>query len=801
MRNYIKPWHTVSVLFGLLGLLFVSKTATTGEQRQLLEFPGGAGLSSAHRLLLRGVNRHASPAILVIRLDDRHNPSYANRVNLERVLPPGPFELNISLGGLRTPNGRPLDPGALRRIIVFSGSADSPFDLEPPVIQAPSRLPGGALGWDLGPADSQLWPGFQALTPDFPGLRGHLKAIDRGSRKQASEGLTSDGIRGIQRLRLPLEPGRWRLSLWLRDPGEWEYLPHPLQRSISVDGRTLWSRHYSARNWINSVYLAGRDREATPGQDAWQLFGERPQGLVDFTVEVDNDGLELVFRGDQPEAGFVTAILAEPGDSRAVRDQIEAERARWWRNNWRIADWPQAGGAEPRLKARQELVPAAPDSNAFMDFELYPGEHAEAPLIELETPSRNGIELPANLRWGHWQLRRSGLSSTLLEPTDRHLRADPKIAAGGQGLPRSLHLHVEIPEKTLAGLYHGMLKVRLGDRLLTAPLLVDVAAVQLPPSDRPAGIYLERPVHFDWFQETADEAASAMACDLSFLQKLGLSGVAPPLPTPNTAETSRDFVQQVQTLTDQGFKSPYLAYAPFKRLLPGLDLEAALERLNRVQSDLLEQNLPLPIWSIADEPSNPGQNQDLQRITRYARTFAPTARLAGHLNNPEDRAYLALFDLVLLNAGFGVDLDDIQQAQDSGAQVWLYNLAKPRAAAGFYLWRVGAEGYLQWHGRMPTADPFDPTDGREDDVQLLPPMARACPPLHDIDRDLIEIAEGVTDLRWLLWLEQLATRDPRAAELVARLREEIPSEWEHMKSISEQQMDEWRRLIGTLHRE
>jgi hypothetical protein len=56
---------------------------------------------------------------------------------------------------------------------------------------------------------------------------------------------------------------------------------------------------------------------------------------------------------------------------------------------------------------------------------------------------------------------------------------------------------------------------------------------------------------------------------------------------------------------------------------------------------------------------------------------------------------------------------------------------------------------------MPTADPFDPLDGREGDEQFILPSLEACPPVPSIHRDLLELAEGIVDQRWLLWLDKL----------------------------------------------
>ncbi|MEA2757063.1 MAG: hypothetical protein QOJ54_3352, partial [Aliidongia sp.] len=98
-------------------------------------------------------------------------------------------------------------------------------------------------------------------------------------------------------------------------------------------------------------------------------------------------------------------------------------------------------------------------------------------------------------------------------------------------------------------------------------------------------------------------------------------------------------------------------------------------------------------------------------------------------------------------------------------------------AAGFFLWRSGAEGYIQWHGRLPTADPFDPTDGREADVMLLPVTAQSCLAVPDVDAQLLRFVRGIDDLRWMLWLEGQAKNGGEAATLLARMRGAVPGRW------------------------
>jgi hypothetical protein len=127
----------------------------------------------------------------------------------------------------------------------------------------------------------------------------------------------------------------------------------------------------------------------------------------------------------------------------------------------------------------------------------------------------------------------------------------------------------------------------------------------------------------------------------------------------------------------------------------------------------------------------------------------------------------------------------------------LYDMPDVEAAAGFHLWRTGAAGYLQWHGRAIGADPFDPTDSGEADVQLYPMQPEPCAAVPDLDLRLLQIGRGVADLRWMLWLEAAAARSPDARALLAELRQEIPAAW---RSGDAPLLDlpGWRRRLADL---
>jgi hypothetical protein len=93
---------------------------------------------------------------------------------------------------------------------------------------------------------------------------------------------------------------------------------------------------------------------------------------------------------------------------------------------------------------------------------------------------------------------------------------------------------------------------------------------------------------------------------------------------------------------------------------------------------------------------------------------------------------------------------------------------------------------------MPTADPFDPTDGREGDVEMFLPSAEVCG-RPDVTASFIAMAEGIVDQRWIAWLER--QHDPRATLLLHQLREDLGSSWEGVSRLSEDEIDKYRSSI------
>ncbi|WP_347506258.1 hypothetical protein [Pseudomonas anguilliseptica] len=757
----------------------------------------------ADELLIEGVNQHPHPIIVVLRLDDEVSWDYATRFNREWQVPPGPFLLSQPLSGLRDGRGREMSRLALRRLYLFHAE-------QGPAVQVNhlrlfrQTFPEQVVAWDMGAAHSACSSGFRCMDERSLALQG--VALEARQRPYA-DALLADGIRGIAALRLPLAAGRWRLLLWQEDVGEWEYLPHVLHRELRLNGERVRNEHLTPEQWYSQRYLAGREREWQVGEDAWQALGRWRGEALEQTVEVVQDqGLLIEMTGEGADAQYLSGLLAWPAD-----DPVAEEAVRTWQRQRAqrfAAQWPVQAQDESVAKQLQVRLTAVEDwlatpledaqiqrgvagSRLFVGLRIDAAQEDNSPVLLVTPPLLNDQSLPVQVHFGHWRLERPQAASTLLVPGAGHLRADLEHLRLRPGQPRRLLVSVQVSEGAAPGVYVGNVQVYSHGAFRQLPYRVQVLAVQRTPQQTAVGLYHERLPALGWFSPLEPAMQQLESCDWQRFVQLGLSTVAPALPTPDSAQARDDLAAQVSRVQQLGLSAPLLAYAPLKRLRAGVGDEEALQRL-RLLSPVLRQQL---WWAVADEPAVE-QFAVLQQFADQARAIA--LPLAWQLNHPEQQKLLKPGDLLLANPGFGVDVERIAQIEAQGVKVWLYNLGRERLAAGFYLWRSQASGLLQWHARMPTADPFDSTDGREADFNYLWPQAlmpdQRCAVL-DMDARLVGLSQGMEDLRWLQWLDQQASVNEAARRLRKQLWQQVPTRWEMAQTLQEKHLQGWREAI------
>jgi hypothetical protein len=744
-------------------------------------------------LVVSGENHDAVPRAVTIRVDDHPGADYADRVNEERVMPPGPFTVRLRLALLRTPRHRPLDLAAVFRAIAFAPDGGD-VTFAAPRLDTPPALPAGVHGWFLGPAGAVPLRGFEPVAPGDPRISGpHLEQIAR----PGGDPVLAFGVR-LTRFETRLPPGRWRVTLWTEDPGEWETLPPVLQQRIRVNGTDLVDFNRDYPTWIAQRYLAGRAREADPAAPPFAAIGAFRGGRVAGEVTVGADGALVVELAGFPQAAtHLSALTAEPADRPPLAAAaVEALRAARFAEAWPVLAPPPASPHARHLAiTTPPMAVTAPGGVAILRASVV----APAPEDAEATVRWDGPALPADLLWGQWRWRRPGANVAGLIFSAGQLRGDSRTIPLRPDLPRPLVLIVRVPAATPPGIHRARLRLRGATETTEASLAVDVLPVSRPASAARVGPFLGFAPQLlgtpEWSKDAARRDARAQAaCDLATLAGLGLTAVTAPLTTPD--DSLPDFIADMRA-TLARFPPPVIAYETLRTLGRTEPPADAAAHLARAAAALRAAGVPEPIWSVADEPAYSGTTASVQALAEAVHAADPAARLAGHLNDRRDFTLLPRLALVTVNPAAGVDRADIDSLREAGVSPWLYNMPHPRLAAGAYLWRSGADGLLQWHARMPTADAFDPTDGREGDVQFLWPTPGVCGP-PDLDADLLDLVEGEEDLRWLAWLDAAAAAHPEAARLRHELLAAIPATWTAAAALPADRPAAWRDLIANL---
>ncbi|WP_067515563.1 SPOR domain-containing protein [Endozoicomonas ascidiicola] len=736
----------------------------------------GQTIERGTELIVSGINSSDEPEILVVRIDNEQSSNYYSRNNREFTLAPGPFNLTMPLTGLKTSSKRPLGQ-PYTEMIIFTSSRWTGIKLNAVVISKGNSIPDQTMALDFGSSTSPVFPGFEPIEKNHSFIKGAPKARARVS----GDALIRDGISGINQVQIPWPDGQWKVSLWTQDQGEWEYLPHFLNRSITVNNTSFLQQKYSPSQWISEVYLAGRQQEAGIDGDLWSLVGERRDGFISEHINV-SDGLVTINLAGDFGGKFLSGLVIEAIDG-IYASQIQKKRQERFLNKWPVvSDSHNATGTlllediSQQTKTDDGFYPVAKNTVLNLLFEIKSPVDDIAPVLAISPPKNIANEsLEIAKRYGHWHFERPYPNATSLTIDDSYLRSDLEQMQLSSQKPRRLHIQVHIPKETHAGNYFGKVQLFSQGELKVLDYQLKVLPMALPDLEAPVGLYLEPAPYYQWFATLAPHRAAATACDLSLLASHGFSTVAPALATPDNEKSRERFIEQLQQLKDHGFTDNLLAYSPLKRLLAQKNIANATDDLAALKGTMTAQGLPSLYWSIFDEPL-PEKFQQIKNTGMLLDSPELQMKTAGHMNNGRQDELAVQADLLLINHGINVAEDTIDRFQEN-SEVWLYNLPRPRLASGFYLWRSGADGYLQWHGRMPTADPFDPTDGREGDMIYLYPSPVHCSKTPDIHHRFLDLHEATLDLRWLQWLENEAQSSKTAKKLIQKIEQRVTTDW------------------------
>lgn len=746
------------------------------------------------QIVIEGKVESDHPVRASLRVDDGQSFDDGSRFGEARTLPPGSFRFVVGVSGLKVKSGRTLDSSDLRRVIFNALDEASAVKVSRFVRVKARPLPVGAVGYSLGENNATLFPGFQRIAPGDPRVEGDITAI----RRSAPDPLIANGFTGIERLKLAAPAGRSRVTLWLEDPGEWDYLPHANARRVRINGKDVFSEEIGYQDWISRRYMRLAYVENSATDDAWTAYGRHRGEATSADVDIAGDGLTIEVIGVRPAMRHLAAVLIEPAGQTAAFDVVQAWRADWYRSMFPVVKAPASDDqlatpvAVDGARAADTVKAAvAPGTGVRVRLAVTSSKAAQ-PRVTLKQPEHNGVQLPARLWAGQRKLDRVTPSGNLLAVTDDRLIADAGRLPLSADEPRSYEIWVDAPDAAAPGVYEGSLKIEADGAATEVPLAVEVLAVTLPKVSKPAGFYLDAAPEFNWFGALRARRDEQIACDLAFMRGFGLTNIAPPasLPWPRNFQA---FVSDMRVATQSNIAPGWLIYDTVQKLVGLHGFGGAADLLANVEKAMASNKVPKAIWNVAEAPSNSPERA--KELVEALRSRAPEMKLAAVLDGVADEPLAPLYDTVIINPGFGIDAERIDKLAKDGREVWLRDTDRPRVAAGLWLWGTEAKRYLQWHGRHPVADPFDPLDGREADVHMIYPSATPCPAQPDINRNLLRAAEGIVDQRWLAWLDAQSSAEAKviAGEMKAHL-----SGWTDAAKLTGTDLDSLRARIMSL---
>lgn len=738
-------------------------------------------------LLIKGVNNTSQAQRLLIRVDDAFRPNYANRVNLERMIPSGDFTLEVDLMTLHKSNKTPLNIETIKQIIIFTLATESIFTIHSTQFVKPASQNFAGIGWDFGAANSKVWPGFTQITPSAKSLTGrHLHAVVREQHFGINEGLITDGIKGIEKIKLPIGKGTWTLTLFMDDMGDWEYTPHILSQTILLNEMVVKDTQCTHAQWVNTHYLKGKNLQYHQSANVFTDYIDTLYQPLTLTFTTDKDENYLYLRGDTADSQYLSGLIIEPAQTSHLLNDTQQRRQQWWEQNWPIQSTPSQYSTDIVLQTEAPTQLSQAKGSQYFYHLTLPQALSGAIEIASITGTSDHHRLQPVLRQATWKLTRTELKSNLLSPRADHFIA-PHSAMHTTALPVRYLLHLTVPQETPAGTYQLNLQLKRAEQEYSFPIAVTVLDVVLPPPNKALGVYLEPPYQHTFSGPLTTQKAAS--CDIEYLSSLGLTALAPGLSTPSTNAFTADFFAELSALQKAGLTQPIMAYTPFKRMLAAVGIDTTIAKLEQINTTLEQRGYPPVYFSVVDEPSN--ADAEKLRVALSAHSF----KTAGQYNHDKDQSWFAQTDLNLINAGVTLTHDFLAPWVAQGRRFWLYNIEDHYTAASLLSWFLPVEGYLQWHARMPTALPYVPFDGREDDVQFLYPQAQICPNFYHISAGLGALSNGITDHRWLLWLDEQALQQPQAKRLQHNIQQYIQT---HLDPTTPFTDDDWLTQIKAL---
>ena len=347
-------------------------------------------------------------------------------------------------------------------------------------------------------------------------------------------------------------------------------------------------------------------------------------------------------------------------------------------------------------------------------------------------------------------------------------------------------MRVHVPDNIAAGFYSGQVTISPSQApAYSLPIRIEVLPVKLASVPILAGLY-----HFDyvyWYTRYWNEAFGSDPWltsrakeyekqNISLLQSYGINSLCligedlrGDIRIENDKLSFREdgpFTQWMDLYAASGMKEiPWYAFGSigdinlpggiYGKKVPVLSTEWSQyfrEIVTWIKNQEKERGWPEIVLNSSDELSNIGPAA-VDAGVRILRAFNEIRgnrpwRTVASVNGPLERKLLPHISIIMPNSAYPITVDSIKEIHANNVDLWIYNIGNSRATWGFYPWRVGAKARYQWFNCQVRGDPWSAFDGDTGymTTQITPGKPLGSP-------DLIEIGEGLNDLRYITTLE------------------------------------------------
>ena len=662
-------------------------------------------------------------------------------------------------------------------------------------------------GFDFGPKDQALWPGFQGVTWNTLYSKETGYGLEKSQGRSRYAGDTTWPTRLLQdfvwipfgEFFVDLPNGKYDVWVFFEDSGYWaeEHSQHTKRyiyaegKEVDVVDRSSWGMDGESRYLFEHF-------EPQPDMDVLRYYWEKLYQPRAFTTEVNDGQLNLgVYSEEHLSARVAAVVIHKSGDQQAVawKKNLLEKNYREMRSKAAMHPFPKTSGLEalPPEELQKPCIAFIPDfeQNLILTGGPTPeqlGRNLQRIGAQGETVSAT-FALRPNKSFGKVAASCAGLTgkngqidSGCVEIFavrhmgkrpfgDRSFKVIPWYLSNPdqvelkEGITRQFWVNVNIPPDTASGKYTGEVHIQAGATIEKIQLQITVLPFSLARPDLPISFFNMPADSLEFFAKYGMTAVNG-GPRIKFKQwnhatkmpRLDFTEVDAYLAKAKELGMDLEVMDYNGPITVDGI-SYHNAFEFFKekgRWVKLEPLEAGKRVFDAIKQHADEQNWPSFTYNMVDEPLSRDNTKACLGNIKFMRAIAPWMKLVGYygfsLKNDRlgnDELFKALDGSIC--KFYNPPILDYAKANDKN--IYLYSLGRTRYTYGPYLFRHrlnGVKGYVQWHSSIIHGYQFFDLDGREPDDGVIVYRSEGIRPTLDLER----IRMGINDFRYLLTLEQ-----------------------------------------------